>query len=87
MKKYNQKSLEAQKKCNASVSGPLSPVEQSKQTRTITEDLLDASKDKFLRAVAAHNKSLVELQHKAHDLDKTVNHLSDKVGKNLLLTT
>uniref|UniRef100_A0A8C9YJP3 Laminin, beta 2-like n=1 Tax=Sander lucioperca TaxID=283035 RepID=A0A8C9YJP3_SANLU len=71
---------EAEKKCNASVSGPLSPVEQSKETRAVTEDLLDASKDKFLRALAAQNKSLNELQQKAHDLDKKVHHLSHKVG-------
>lgn len=80
MKKYYQKSLEAEEKCNASVSGPLSPVEQSKQTRKTTEELLDASKDKFLRAMAAQNKSLDELQQKADGLDKTINHLSDKVG-------
>lgn len=72
--------MEAGEKCNASVSGPFSPVEQSKETRAITEDLLDASKDKFLRALAAQNKSLSELQQKAHDLDKKVHHLSHKVG-------
>uniref|UniRef100_A0A8C9YFE3 Laminin, beta 2-like n=1 Tax=Sander lucioperca TaxID=283035 RepID=A0A8C9YFE3_SANLU len=62
VKKYYQESVKAEKKCNASVSGPLSPVEQSKETRAVTEDLLDASKDKFLRALAAQNKSLNELQ-------------------------
>uniref|UniRef100_A0A8C9YGN0 Laminin, beta 2-like n=1 Tax=Sander lucioperca TaxID=283035 RepID=A0A8C9YGN0_SANLU len=72
VKKYYQESVKAEKKCNASVSGPLSPVEQSKETRAVTEDLLDASKDKFLRALAAQNKSLNELQQKAHDLDKKV---------------
>ncbi|XP_034394038.1 laminin subunit beta-2 [Cyclopterus lumpus] len=79
VKKYYQESVKAEEKCNASVSGPLSPVEQSKETRAITEDLLDASKDNFLRALAAQNKSLNELQQKAHDLDKKVHHLSHKV--------
>uniref|UniRef100_A0A8C2ZAT6 Laminin, beta 2-like n=1 Tax=Cyclopterus lumpus TaxID=8103 RepID=A0A8C2ZAT6_CYCLU len=64
VKKYYQESVKAEEKCNASVSGPLSPVEQSKETRAITEDLLDASKDNFLRALAAQNKSLNELQQK-----------------------
>lgn len=63
------------------MSGPLSPVEQSKETRAITDDLLNTSKDKFLRAIAAQNKSLDELQQKAHDLDKTAHHLSHKVGR------
>lgn len=72
--------MEAQDKCNASVAGPLSPVQQSKDTRSLTEDLLDAKKDKFLLAVAAQNKSLEELQQNAHHLDKKVHHLSHKVG-------
>uniref|UniRef100_A0A8C2ZAY7 Laminin, beta 2-like n=1 Tax=Cyclopterus lumpus TaxID=8103 RepID=A0A8C2ZAY7_CYCLU len=80
-REYYQESVKAEEKCNASVSGPLSPVEQSKETRAITEDLLDASKDNFLRALAAQNKSLNELQQKAHDLDKKVHHLSHKVGR------
>ncbi|XP_041655654.1 laminin subunit beta-2 [Cheilinus undulatus] len=79
VKGYYRKSLEAQQKCNASVYGPTSPVEQSKETRAATKNLLDASKDKFLRALAAQNKSLNELQHKTHDLDKRVHHLSNKV--------
>uniref|UniRef100_A0A8D3D257 Laminin, beta 2-like n=1 Tax=Scophthalmus maximus TaxID=52904 RepID=A0A8D3D257_SCOMX len=68
--KYYRVSLEAEEKCNASVSGPFSAVEQSKETRALTEDLLDASKDKFLRALAAQNKSLEELQQKTHHLDE-----------------
>ncbi|KAM7404247.1 hypothetical protein PAMP_011613 [Pampus punctatissimus] len=79
VKKFYQESVKAEEKCNASVSGPLSPVQQSKETRTITEGLLEASKDKFLRAVAAQNKSLDELQQKAHDLDRKLHHLSHKV--------
>ncbi|XP_071783632.2 laminin subunit beta-1 isoform X1 [Centroberyx gerrardi] len=79
VKKYYRESMEAQKKCNASVSGPSSPMEQSKETRQRTEDLLNASKDKFLRTVAAQKKSLDELQRKGHDLDKKVHHLSHKV--------
>lgn len=80
MKKYYQESLDAEKKCNLTVSGPLSPVEESKKTRTITKEKLDASKDKTLRALAAQNKSLTELQEKAHDLGKKVHHLSHKAG-------
>uniref|UniRef100_A0A667ZMI4 Laminin, beta 2-like n=1 Tax=Myripristis murdjan TaxID=586833 RepID=A0A667ZMI4_9TELE len=72
VKKYYRESIEAEEKCNASVFGPSSPVEQSRQTRTQTEDLLNARRDKFLRTVAAQKKSLEELQHKAHDLDKKV---------------
>ncbi|XP_069025233.1 laminin subunit beta-1 [Embiotoca jacksoni] len=79
VKKFYQESVQAEERCNASVSGALSPVEQSKETRALTENLLDASKDKFLRALAAQNKSLSELQQKAHDLDKKVHHLSHKV--------
>lgn len=62
------------------MSGPLSPVEESKKTCAITKEKLDASKDKTLRAMAAQNKSLTELQEKAHDLGKKVDHLSHKVG-------
>lgn len=79
MKRYYRESLEAEEKCNSSVSGPLSPVEQSKETRALTEELLEARKDNFLSAMAAQNQSLNELQKKAHDLDKKVHHLSHKV--------
>lgn len=72
--------MKAEEKCNATVSGPLSPVEQSKETRSLTEDLLKANRDKFLRALAAQNKSLSELQEKAHGLNKKVHQLSHKVG-------
>lgn len=72
--------MKAAKKCNDTVSGPLSPVEQSKETRSLTEDLLNANRDKFLRALAAQNKSLSELQEKAEGLDKKVHHLSHKGG-------
>uniref|UniRef100_A0A8C2ZAM4 Laminin, beta 2-like n=1 Tax=Cyclopterus lumpus TaxID=8103 RepID=A0A8C2ZAM4_CYCLU len=77
-REYYQESVKAEEKCNASVSGPLSPVEQSKETRAITEDLLDASKDNFLRALAAQNNSyhiilnvflfifLIPLHHSMH---------------------
>lgn len=80
MKKYYQESVKAEEKCNATVSGPLSPVEQSKETRSLTEDLLNANRDKFLRDLAAQNKSLSELQEKAQGLNKKVRHLSHKVG-------
>ncbi|XP_068184392.1 laminin subunit beta-1 [Antennarius striatus] len=79
VKKYYQESVEFEEKCNFTVFGPLGPVEQSKETRTLTRDLLDASKDKFLRTMAAQNKSLNELWHRTHDLDKKVHHLSRKI--------
>lgn len=62
------------------MSGPLSPVEQSKETRVITEDLLKASNDKFLRALEAQNRSLEELHQKADEVDQNVRQLSGKVG-------
>ncbi|KAM9785727.1 laminin subunit beta-1 [Neosynchiropus ocellatus] len=76
VKKHYRESVAAEERCNASVSGP---VQQSEETRSLTEDLLDANRDKILRTIAAHNKSLEELQQKAHDLEKKVHHLSDKV--------
>lgn len=77
--------MKAEEKWNAAVSGPLSPVEQSNMTKTLIKDLLDASQDKFLHDLAAHNKSINELQEKAHDLDRTVRHLSQKVSDGLRL--
>lgn len=62
------------------MSGPLSPVEQSKQTRSVTENLLQVSKDKFLQGLEVQNKSLEELQQKANELDQKVQELSGKVG-------
>ncbi|TMS16035.1 Laminin subunit beta-1, partial [Larimichthys crocea] len=79
IKEYYKQSVAAEDKCNFTVSSPLGPVEQSKETRARTEDLLDVNKDNFLRAVAAQNKSLSELQQRAHDLDKKVHRLSHKV--------
>uniref|UniRef100_A0A8C4HDS2 Laminin, beta 2-like n=1 Tax=Dicentrarchus labrax TaxID=13489 RepID=A0A8C4HDS2_DICLA len=48
VKKNYRLSLEAEEKCNLTVSGPLSPVGQSKETRNRTEVLLNDSRDKFL---------------------------------------
>lgn len=79
MKKYYQESVKAEEKCDSAVSGPLSPVEQSKEMRTLTQELLDASEGKFLQALRAQNKSLDELRQKAHNLDKKVHHLSHTV--------
>lgn len=53
---------------------------QSKETRSITEDLLEANKDKFLQALEVQNKSLEELQQKADEVDRKVRELSGKVG-------
>ncbi|XP_051915351.1 laminin subunit beta-2 [Hippocampus zosterae] len=79
VKLYYQESSEAEEKCNTSVSGPLSPVEQSKQTRSLIENLLNTTEDKFLHAMAAQNKSIEELQQKAHELNHKVHHLSNQV--------
>nr|XP_061780709.1 laminin subunit beta-2-like [Nerophis lumbriciformis]XP_061780717.1 laminin subunit beta-2-like [Nerophis lumbriciformis] len=79
VKKYYQESLEAEQKCNASVSGPLSPVEQSKERRSLAEDLLDKNEENFLQAVASQNKSLEDLLQKALHLDHKVHHLNHKV--------
>ncbi|XP_030208382.1 LOW QUALITY PROTEIN: laminin subunit beta-2, partial [Gadus morhua] len=79
VKQASRESTEAEQRCDASVSGPSSPVAQSRDTRERTQDLLDARKDSFLRSMAAQNKSLEQLQPKAHDLDKKIHHLSHKV--------
>lgn len=80
VKQYYQESLHAEMKCNASVFGPMSPVEESNKTRARTEDLLDKIENGINRNVAAHNKSLSDLQKQAHDLHKQVNQLSDQVS-------
>ncbi|XP_071205207.1 laminin subunit beta-1-like [Salvelinus alpinus] len=79
VKKYYRGSQEAHQKCSASVSGPFSPVEESKATRSHTEDLLNKRRDEFLRTAAAQKKSLSELQDKAQDVDEKVHHLSHQV--------
>jgi len=80
VKKSYQESLRAEERCNASVSGPLSPAEQSRDTRGVTEGLLDASRHNFLRALAAQNQTLSALQQNAHQLDRKLLHLSHMVG-------
>lgn len=79
VKKYYQESLQAQERCNATVSGPSNLVDQSKDTRMITEELLDESQDKLLQVLDVQNKSLNELQQKTNDLNKDVRRLSHKV--------
>ncbi|CAL8238668.1 unnamed protein product, partial [Lota lota] len=79
VKRYYRESTEAEQQCGASVSGPSSPVAESRDTRKRTEDLLDARKDRFIKNMAAQNRSLGEIQPKAHDLDKKIHHLSHKV--------
>lgn len=80
VKKYHRESEKAEEKCNATVSGPLSPVEQSNSTRTLIKDLLEASQDKLFQDLAAHNRSIEELQGKAQELDRTVHLLTQKVS-------
>ena len=77
--KYYRESQDAERKCNASVSGPNSPVGQSQKTRKQAEDLLDSRRDRFLRTMAAQKKSLEELHNKANDLGRKVDRVSDKV--------
>ncbi|KAM6977412.1 laminin subunit beta-1 [Aplochiton taeniatus] len=79
VKKYSQESKDSEQRCEAAVSGPTSPVEQSRATRQRTQELLDAKKDAFLRSVAAHKKSLNELQGKAQDVDNKLHQLSQQV--------
>ncbi|KAG7265982.1 LOW QUALITY PROTEIN: hypothetical protein CRUP_012642, partial [Coryphaenoides rupestris] len=78
VKRYYRESLEAEQRCNASVVQSHRPA-QSRDTRQRTEDLLDARKARFHRTIAAQNKSLEGLRHKARDLNKKVHHLSHKV--------
>lgn len=80
IKKYHEDSLKAEEKCNTTVSGAQSPVEESNNTNTLIKDLLEASQDKFLQDLAAHNKSIQELQGKAQDLDQKVHQLAHKVS-------
>lgn len=79
MLKYYQRSLNSEQRCNASVYGPQSPVEQSQDTRNRTEALLKEKKDSLLRTATANNKSLSELEEKAHEINRKVHHLSNKV--------
>ncbi|KAI5612331.1 laminin subunit beta-1 isoform X2 [Silurus asotus] len=80
VRKYYQESLNAEQRCNASVFGSQSPVEQSQHTRNLTETLLDQWRDKFIRNVTAQKKSLSELEKKVKkDMSKKVHHLSQKV--------
>uniref|UniRef100_A0A8C1T947 Laminin, beta 2-like n=1 Tax=Cyprinus carpio TaxID=7962 RepID=A0A8C1T947_CYPCA len=57
IRKYYQISLNSEQRCNASVYGPQSPVEQSEDTRKRTEALLKERKDSFMRTVTANKKS------------------------------
>ncbi|KAK6480575.1 laminin subunit beta-1 [Huso huso] len=79
VRKYYQESLDAERRANASVSGSDSPVEQSQETRNLTESLMNKKKDEFFRTMTAQKKSLKELQAKTKDLDKSINNLSAKV--------
>ncbi|XP_052450464.1 laminin subunit beta-1-like [Carassius gibelio] len=76
---YYQMSLNSEKRCNASVYGPQSPVEQSEDTRNRTEALLKERKDSFMRTVTANKKSLSELEEKTHELDRKLERLNNKV--------
>lgn len=79
VKKYYQESQKAEEKCNASVSGPANPVEQSNQTRGIVEALLDATTDELLQNLTVQNNSLNELHQNAQNLSEKVQRLSKQV--------
>lgn len=79
VKKYYQESQKAEEKCNASVSGPANPVDQSNQTRGIVEALLDATTDELLQNLTVQNNSLNELHQNAQNLSEKVQRLSKQV--------
>ncbi|KAM6924939.1 laminin subunit beta-1 [Xenentodon cancila] len=79
LKKSYEESLQTERRCNTTVSGPSSPVSQSKVTRNRTENLLDANQDRLLQALGSMNRSLEELQHNSTNLSRKVHHLSHKV--------
>ncbi|XP_072309145.1 laminin subunit beta-2-like, partial [Eucyclogobius newberryi] len=79
IKRFHKQSLKAEEKCNASVSGSLSPVEQSRGTRNRTKNLLDSERDRLLRTISAQNRSLSELKEKTQNLEERERRLSVKV--------
>uniref|UniRef100_A0A8C1QPG7 Laminin, beta 2-like n=1 Tax=Cyprinus carpio TaxID=7962 RepID=A0A8C1QPG7_CYPCA len=78
LKNYHTAGL-AEQRCNASVYGPQSPVEQSEDTRKRTEALLKERKDSFMRTVTANKKSLSELEDKTREIDRKLMHLNNRV--------
>lgn len=79
IRKYYQISQNSEQRCNASVYGPQSPVEQSEDTRKRTEALLKERKDSFMRTVTANKKSLSELEDKTREIDRKLMHLNNRV--------
>uniref|UniRef100_A0A9J7YF13 Laminin, beta 2-like n=1 Tax=Cyprinus carpio carpio TaxID=630221 RepID=A0A9J7YF13_CYPCA len=79
IRKYYQISLNSEQRCNASVYGPQSPVEQSEDTRKRTEALLKGRKDSFMRTVTANKKSLSELEEKTREIDRKLTNLNNRV--------
>ncbi|KAL4655406.1 laminin subunit beta-2-like isoform X1 [Arapaima gigas] len=79
VRKYYQVSQHAEQRCNASVYGPHSPVEHSREMRREVGDLLTERRDKFQRTMAAQKKSLMEVEKKTHDMHQKVRNLSNKV--------
>ncbi|XP_028849325.1 laminin subunit beta-2 isoform X2 [Denticeps clupeoides] len=77
--KYYKESQNSERRCNASTSGPHSPVKQSHNTRKKTEALLKERLDHIRRVVASQNKSLSDLKGKAHEVDRIVRNLSTMV--------
>lgn len=80
MKKFHQESARAEEKSKAAVSGPLSPIQQSNRTKTLVKELLEARQEKLLQGLAAHNRSVEELEGKARDLDRRARRLTQKVS-------
>uniref|UniRef100_A0ABM5FJ00 Laminin subunit beta-1-like n=1 Tax=Pogona vitticeps TaxID=103695 RepID=A0ABM5FJ00_9SAUR len=57
-----QLSEQAQRRANASIQGPRSPLGHAKRTRQATTDLLRRKGDAFNKTAAAHQKSLLDIQ-------------------------
>ncbi|CAH2330506.1 Hypothetical predicted protein, partial [Pelobates cultripes] len=70
-------STAAERIANGSVSGPGSPVFQSRQTRLETEKHLKDKLDAYRKNMTAQKSSLKELQKKVQDLN--VNHINVKI--------
>ncbi|CAL9703699.1 unnamed protein product [Knipowitschia caucasica] len=77
--RFHAQSIQSELRCNASVSGPESPVEHSRGTRNQTQTLLQTERDLLLRNISAHNRSLSALQEKSQDLQERERRLSGMV--------
>lgn len=79
VKRWSAQSALSAHRCNASVSGPSSPVEQSAETRNKTEQLLHTRKQQLLASSQAHSKALSQLHDKLQPLEQQERSISTKV--------